>query len=474
MNPRLRPRPALFWALFLAFAATALAQAPVDDTPPSVRRRRANPRPNIVLIVADDLGWGDIGIQGQDRIRTPNIDRMAREGMRFTAAYAGNTVCAPSRCALMTGRHSGHGRIRSNAQVPLAPDDVTIAEALRAVGYRTFAIGKWAMGWEGTTGHPNRQGFDEFLGFLEQLDAHNHFPPRLWRNDVAFDLPLNANGARGEYANSLFTIGATNAVRISVEKPFFLYLASTLPHAHNERGTNGMEHPGPGRYASEPWPLPERGKAEMIARLDDMVGTVLRTLRERRLERDTLVLFTSDNGPHAESGVDPAFFRSSGPFRGIKRDLYEGGIRVPLIAWAPGKIVPGTTNSTPVAFWDLLPTLAEVARAPVPQDIDGLSFAPLLRGRPMERQHEYLYWEAHEKAYAQAVRAGDWKGVRTAPGKPLELYNLAEDPSESHDVAAAHAEVVASLEHHLKEAAHPYVAPTNKPPRPPWLPAAKE
>jgi arylsulfatase A-like enzyme len=434
----------------------------------SVRRRRVDPRPNIVLIVADDLGWGDIGAYGQQRIRTPNLDRMAREGMKFTAAYAGNTVCAPSRCALMTGRHSGHGRIRSNVQVPLVPDDVTIAESLRAAGYRTFAIGKWALGWEGTTGHPNRQGFDEFVGFLEQLDAHNHFPPRLWRNGETFDLQANAGGARGEYAHDLFSTAATNAIRMSLEKPFFVYLAPTLPHANNERGTNGMEHPGPGRYAAEPWPLPERGKAEMISRLDDQVGLVLATLRLRHLENDTVVLFTSDNGPHSESGVDAAFQRSSGPFRGIKRDLYEGGIRVSLIAWAPGKIAPGTTNATPVAFWDFLPTLAEIARAPVPKDIDGLSFAPLLRARPMERTHEYFYWETHESSYVQAVRAGDWKGVRKGPGVPLELYDLASDPGEAHDVAPAHADVVARLDTFIRGAADPFVAPTNRPPRPPW------
>ncbi len=462
-----RPRVAIVLALFAVFTASLLAQQ--SGIPASIQRRRANPRPNIVLIVADDLGWGDVGAYGQDRIRTPNIDRMAREGMKFTAAYAGTTVCAPSRCALMTGRHSGHGRIRSNVQVPLVPDDVTIAETLRAVGYKTFAIGKWAMGWEGTTGHPNRQGFDEFLGFLEQLDAHNYFPPRLWRNGEAFDLQASANGGRGEYAPDLFTIGATNAIRISVEKPFFLYLAPTLPHANNERGTNGMEHPGPGRYAAEPWPLPERGKAEMISRLDDMVGKVLDALRTRQLERDTLVLFTSDNGPHAESGVDPSFHRSSGPFRGIKRDLYEGGIRVPLVAWAPGKIAPGTTNATPVAFWDFLPTLAEIARAPYPKDLDGVSFAQLLRGQPMAKPHEYLYWEVHEKLYGQAVLADGWKGVRLGPGQPLELYELSVDPGETNNVAAAHADVVGKLDGFIRAAANPFVAPTNQAPRPVWM-----
>jgi len=463
----LRPRALVLLALVACFAADAFAQQ--TKVPVPVLRRRANPRPNIVLVVADDLGWGDVGTYGQERIRTPNIDRMAREGMKFTAAYAGNTVCAPSRCALMTGRHSGRGRIRSNVQVPLVPDDVTLAESLRAVGYKTFAIGKWALGWEGTTGHPNRQGFDEFLGFLEQLDAHNHFPPRLWRNGEAFELPANAGGARGEYAHDLFAIGATNAIRISVEKPFFLYLAPTLPHANNERGTNGMEHPGAGRYAAEPWPLPERGKAEMISRLDDMVGVVLDVLRRRQLDRDTLVFFTSDNGPHSESGVNAAFHRSSGPFRGLKRDLYEGGIRVPLIVWAPGKIAPGTTNGTPVASWDFLPTIAEIARAPVPADIDGISFAPLLRGKPMPREHDYLYWEAHERGYAQAVRAGNWKAVRMGPGKPLELYDLAADQGETNDVAAVHPDVVAKLDGFIREAADPFVAPTNQPPRPVWM-----
>jgi arylsulfatase A-like enzyme len=461
----------LGWLTLGLLSPVELAAA--DPVPISIQRRRQNPRPNLILIVADDLGWGDLGSYGQTRIRTPHLDRLAAEGMRFTQAYAGNTVCAPSRCALMTGRHSGHGRIRSNAQVPLLPDDVTIAESLRAVGYKTFAIGKWALGWEGTTGHPNRQGFDEFMGFLEQLDAHNYYPPRIWRNDDALDLPGNAGGARNEYVGDLFTTGITNAVRISVPKPFFLYFAPTLPHANNERGTNGMEHPGAGRYAREPWPLPERGKAEMISLLDDAVGQIVAALFRYQLQQDTLIFFTSDNGPHAEGGVKPDFFGSSGPFRGYKRDQYEGGIRVPLIAWAPGRIARGTTNATPVAAWDFLPTLAELARAPVPPGLDGLSFAPLLKGQPLTRRHEYLYWEFHERGYQQAIRADDWKGIRLQPGGPLELYNLATDPGETRNVAAEHAEQVQRLEGFLRDAADPFVAPTNQPPRPPWLPAAR-
>ncbi len=451
--------------------ALALGLVAADPIPPSIQRRRKNPSPNIILIVADDLGWGDLGAYGQQRIRTPNLDRMAAEGMKFTQAYAGNTVCAPSRCALMTGLHSGHGRIRSNVQVPLLAADVTVAESLRAVGYKTFAIGKWGMGWEGTTGQPVHKGFKDFVGFLEQVDAHNHFPPRIWRNEQEVELQGNANGARNDYALDVFTVAATNAVRISVERPFFLYFAPTEPHANNERGTNGMEHPGPGRYAKEPWPAPERGKAEMISRLDDAVGTLLLAVRRHHLEQDTLVLFTSDNGPHAEGGVDPAFFQSSGPFRGIKRDLYEGGIRVPLIAWCPGRVPAGTTNTTPVAFWDFLPTLADIARAPVPEGLDGLSFAPLLRGFKRVREPEYLYWECHEKDYLQAVRAGDWKGVRPAPDRPLELFDLAHDPGETNNLAAAHPDVVLRLTGFLQKSADPWVPPTNRPPTPPWFPA---
>lgn len=435
--------------------------AMVCQSRPALAARPSRPSklPNIILIVADDLGYGDLGCYGQTRIQTPNLDRLAAEGMRFTQAYAGNTVCAPSRCALMTGRHTGHARVRSNAQVPLEPDDITIAEVLRTAGYRSAAVGKWALGWEGTTGHPNQQGFDEFLGYLDQSHAHDYYPAFLWRNSLPFFLPGNQDGRRTEYAPAWLLRGATNFVRISEDRPFFLYFTPILPHANNERGTNGMEVPDLGVYAKESWPAPEKGKAAMITYLDDMVGQLIADLRKRRLDDITLVVFTSDNGPHKESGVDPEFFKSSGPFRGIKRDLYEGGIRVPLIAWWPGAIAAGVTNNRPVALWDLLPTFAEVVGTTVPKGLDGRSFAPVFFGRKLEREPGPFYWEFHERGYQKAARLGDWKGIQLAPDQPLELYDLRTDPGETRNVAASHPEVVKDLNAFLEKAADSWIAP---------------
>ena len=422
----------------------------------AARPSRPSALPNLIVIVADDLGYGDLGVYGQTRIKTPNLDRLAAEGMRFTQAYAGNTVCAPSRCTLMTGRHSGHARTRSNVQVPLTPDDVTLAEVLRTAGYRSGAVGKWALGWEGTTGHPNQQGFDEFFGYLDQLHAHDYYPAFLWRNAAPFFLPGNQQGRRTDYSPAWLLRTATNFVRISEDRPFFLYLAPILPHANNERGVLGMEVPDLGIYAQESWPEPEKRKAAMITYLDDMVGRLIADLRKRRLDDQTLVLFTSDNGPHRESGVNPEFFRSSGPFRGYKRDLTEGGIRVPLIAWWPGRIKPGTTNDRPVAFWDVLPTLAEVAGASVPRGLDGTSFAGSLFSKNTDRTPGPFYWEFHERGYQQAARMGDWKGLKLGPDQALELYDLKTDPGEAHNVAAANTSVVRDIEAYLRRAADPW------------------
>jgi arylsulfatase A-like enzyme len=447
----------LLRSLFITLLLVALAVPPANAAKPS---RRTN-LPNLILIVADDLGYGDLGCYGQEKIKTPNLDRLAADGMKFTQAYAGNTVCAPSRSALMTGKHSGHGRVRSNAQVPLEPNDVTIAEVLRPLGYRTGAVGKWALGWEGTTGHPNQQGFEQYLGWLDQSHAHDYYPTFLWRNTQRFAVPGNQNGQRTDYAPAWLNKFATNFVRIYEDQPFFLYYAPTFPHANNERGTNGMEVPSFGDYAKQPWPAPEKGKAAMITYLDTMVGTLLDDLKRRQLDEETLILFTSDNGPHKESGVNPDFFRSSGPLRGLKRDLYEGGIRVPLIARWPGQIKAGTTNTLPVANWDFLATLAEVAGTKAPKGLDGISFAPSLFGRKQTNVHEAFYWEFHERGYQQAVRMGDWKAVKLASDKPLELYNLATDLGETNNVAATQADVIAKIEAYLATAADKFVSPTN-------------
>ncbi len=424
-------------------------------------------KPNIVFILADDLGYGDLGCYGQKKIRTPNLDRMASQGIRFTSFYAGSTVCAPSRCALMTGLHTGHCLIRGNAKVALRPEDVTVAELLHNTGYRTGLIGKWGLGNENTTGVPPKQGFDIFLGYLDQTHAHDYYTSFLWRYDArtGFDekqlFPENEEGRKVIYSHDLFTTAATNFVRVSKPdqqnsfRPFFLYLAYTIPHANNEetrRSGNGMEVPSDEPYSNEPWPQPEKNKAAMITRLDADVGKLLDTLKSLNIDEDTVVFFSSDNGPHKEGGGDPKFFDSSGPLRGIKRDLYEGGIRVPLIARWPGRIKSRQVNDQAWAFWDVLPTLTEIAGVTPPTNIDGISMLPTLLGRPQTNHHDFLYWEFHERGFQQAARMGPWKALRLEVGGPLELYNLDRDIGEQHNVASEHPDVVAKFETYFKTA----------------------
>lgn len=445
--------------LFVALANIALA------TVAATAAETARPdKPSIIFIIADDLGYGDLGCYGQQVIRTPNLDRMAAEGMRFTQCYAGSTVCAPSRCALMLGQHTGHCLIRGNDRLPLRPQDVTVAEVLKAAGYTTALIGKWGLGEPETTGHPLRQGFDYFFGYTDQTHAHNYYPEFLWRNtdrvvlknEVAPQWQGRLPGVavrRVEYSHDLFVADALRFVEENRDKPFFLYLAITIPHANNEAGKEGMEVPDLGEFADKDWPAPEKGKAAMIARMDRDIGTLLAKLKQLGIDERTAVFFTSDNGPHREGGVDPTFFRSSGELRGIKRDLYEGGIRVPMIVRWPEKIKPGVSDHV-WAFWDFLPTAAELAgaAAPAPPQIDGISVVPTLLGRPGQAQHEFLYWEFHEGASKQAVRMGDWKAVRLSPEAPLQLYRLDEDLGEKKDIAAEHPEVVAKIETYLKTA----------------------
>ncbi|MEX2113618.1 MAG: arylsulfatase [Pirellulales bacterium] len=416
--------------------------------------------PNIVWIMADDLGYGDVGCYGQLRIKTPNIDCLASQGMRFTDCYAGSTVCAPSRCSLMTGLHTGHARVRGNARVPLEPDDVTIAEVLKQAGYATGIVGKWGLGEPDTTGVPNRQGFDNWFGYLNQHHAHNYYPDHLWRNEEKVPLPNvvenNVATKRVVYSADLFTDEALRFLDTERDRPFFLYLALTLPHANNEAGQQGMEVPRDEPYSHESWPQAQKNHAAMITYLDTQVGAVLKKLDERGLAKDTVVFFTSDNGPHREGGADPDFFDSSGPFRGIKRALYEGGIRVPMIVRWPGKIAAGSVNHQPWAFWDALPTMAELAGVTPPQGIDGISIVPTLLGEAVaglpQQQHEFLYWEFHERGFGQAVRMGNWKAVRPKAGEPIELYDLSRDIGEEHDVAAELPKLVANAEALFKSA----------------------
>ncbi|HXK59904.1 MAG TPA: arylsulfatase, partial [Acidobacteriota bacterium] len=379
-------------------------------------------QPNIVLILADDLGYGDLGCYGQKRIKTPNLDRLAAEGIRFTQAYAGSTVCAPSRCCLMTGLHTGHARTRGNRSpdLPLRPEDVTVTELLKKGGYRTGLFGKWSLGELGSTGYPLRKGFDEWFGYFSQLHAHNYYPEHLLDQETAYLLRGNFGAKRTEYAPDLFTERALKFVENRDDRPFFLHVCYTYPHANNEMGRDtgdGMQTPSHEPYDAEDWPQPEKGFAAMITRMDRDVGRILDALKARGVDRNTLVIFASDNGPHREGGHDPNFFSSSGPLRGIKRDLYEGGIRVPALAWWPGTIRGGQVSDQVWAFWDVLPTLAELAGVQAPSGLDGRSIVPALLGKELP-QHEFLYWEFHEGRFAQAVRFGDWKAVRLNPEQP--------------------------------------------------------
>ena len=405
-------------------------------------------KPNIIFILADDLGIGDVGCYGQKRIQTPNIDRIATDGMRFTQVYAGDTVCAPSRCALMTGKHVGHCRIRGNRNdVYLEPSDVTVASVLKRAGYRTGIFGKWGLGGAGSPGVPNLQGFDEWFGYLDQRHAHTFYPDHLWENQREFYIPKNFS-MKGQYSHDLLTPRAINFIEASKRSPFFLYLAYTIPHANDELGVatgNGMEVPDFGPYKDESWPETEKGFAAMITRMDNDIGKLMASLKSLGLDENTLVIFSSDNGAHKEGGHDPEFFHSHGDLRGIKRDLYEGGIRVPTMARWPGKIKAGQVSDQVWAFWDFLPTCAELAGAAPLQGIDGISMVNALLGKK-QRDHEYLYWEFHERGFSQAVRMGNWKGVRVAArSSPIELYDLSVDLGEKNNVAGQHAEIVAKI-----------------------------
>jgi arylsulfatase A-like enzyme len=425
-------------------------------------------KPNIVFVLADDLGYGELGCYGQKLIQTPSLDQMAAEGMRFTDHYAGSTVCAPSRCSLMTGLHTGHAYVRGNkemepmGQLPLPAETETLPRMLQRAGYTTALIGKWGLGGPGSSGTPNNQGFDSFFGYLCQRHAHNYYPEFLFRNDERVPLSNKVEGGRAdgagvasekrEYAYDLMEAEALEFLNANKDGPFFLCLAVTLPHANNEAGRNGMEVPDFGEYAGTDWPQTEKGRAAMISRLDRGVGRILRRIRSLGIDENTLVFFTSDNGPHREGGSDPNFFASNAPFRGIKRDLYEGGIRVPLIARWPGRIEAGAVTGHISAFWDFLPTLAVLTGGEVLSNTDGLCMAPTLLGVPRkQKQHEYLYWEFHERGFAQAVRMGAWKAVRLLGGG-LELYDLQADPGETTNLAANQPKIMARIRQCLADA----------------------
>jgi arylsulfatase A-like enzyme len=411
----------------------------------------AGRKPNIIYILADDLGYGDLGCYGQQKIKTPNIDALAADGMRFTQHYAGSAVCAPSRCCLMTGLHTGHAYVRGNrgvqpeGQLPIPADTQTVAELLKKAGYATACIGKWGLGGPGTEGEPNRQGFDHWFGYLCQTQAHSYYPDHLWRNGERIALDGKT------YSHDLFTKDALEFIRRSKDRPFFLYLPYTIPHAK-------LEVPELGEYAKAPWTDAQKKQAAMISRMDRDVGRIAALLKETGIDKDTLVMFSSDNGAHGDAGT-LEHFSASGPLRGRKRDLYEGGIRVPMIARWTGRIAPGTATDHVSAFWDVLPTLAEIAGVEAPGGIDGISFLPTLLRQGEQKKHSCLYWEFYERGGKQAVRMGDWKGVRlnvnNNAGAPIELYDLAKDLAEKKNVAAEHPQVVARIEKIMASAHRP-------------------
>jgi arylsulfatase A len=435
-------------------------------------KRPAKRPPNIIFIVADDLGYGDVSCYGQQRFQTPNIDRLATEGMKFTQGYAGTAVCSPSRSSFFTGQHTGHTPVRGNlavkpeGQYPLPDSSRIIPQLLKQAGYATGCFGKWGLGGPGSTGDPVNKGFDEFFGYNSQTLAHNYYPYYLWHNREKVLLPENRGARSVTYAPTLIQQHLLAFIEQHKAEPFAVFMTTVIPHAElaappaymkQAIGHYGPEKPfiGPdtsaatyaktGAYLSQPYP-----RAAVVATmrvLDDQVGEIMQKLKQLHLDDNTLVVFTSDNGPSPEGGKDLAYFNSSGGLRGAKRDLYEGGIRVPFIVRWPGQVKAGTVTTQLAAFWDFLPTFTDVAGLKTPAGIDGLSLLPTLTGRGRQPQHPHLYWEFYEQGGSVAARWGQWKAVRlnmaTTPNGPIELYDLTSDLGEQHDVAAQHPDVVA-------------------------------
>jgi arylsulfatase A-like enzyme len=448
-------------------AILALIITPLSAAPQS---------PNIIFVLADDLGYGELGCYGQKEILTPNLDRMAAEGQRFTRFYSGATVCGPSRSVLLTGRHQGRTTVRGNFPQPesaigaLSEEDVTFAMALKSGGYTNAVFGKWGLGntGEAAVGHPLRKGFDEFMGYLSHWHAHNHYPDFLWHGEERIELPHkvrpvgNLGGAITEvgrfYADDLFADQGLSFVARHQDRPFMLFWSLVIPHANNERQYetgDGAHVPDYGPYALKDWPAQDKGHAAMITRLDSYMGRLMDQLRLLGIAENTLVFFTSDNGPHAESGHNLGRFTPAGPLTGRKRDLNEGGIRVPGIAWWPGTVRAGSTTDHVAYFGDWFATACDLAGVEIPDGLDSISFAPTLKGRPEDqKEHEFLFWEFHERGYDQAaLYQGRWKGIRKGSVKnPLALYDLTNDIAEKSDVAAEHTEIASRIDAYLKSA----------------------
>ncbi|MBW6481124.1 MAG: arylsulfatase [Bacteroidales bacterium] len=477
---------AIFFGIFAGGCGTANYKAPADIK-----------KPNIIYILADDLGYGDLGSYGQKNIKTPNLDRLAGEGMRFTQHYSGSTVCAPSRAVLMTGLHSGHAPIRGNKEImpigqyPLQYGTVTFPMILQKAGYTTGAFGKWGLGPPDSEGSPSLQGFDRFFGLLCQRRSHFFYPEFLFNVEPgrpAERVYLEGNKTedastenfqrpgsgppieRGQYSTDVMTREALEFIDQNSNRPFFLYIPTQIPHASltvpddvlelylDENGESIFEEDTSFPFGAYTWQSkPKATYAAMVTRLDQYVGMILDKLEEKDIAENTLVIFTSDNGSYTEGGYHYSMHNSNAPLRGGKRDLYEGGIRVPAIAWWPGKIRAGSVSDHISGFQDMMPTFAELAGANTPPQIDGISMVPELLGRTNEQEkHEYLYWEFHSMGGRQAVRMDKWKGVRLNVSQnrnaPIELYNLEEDIGERNDLAAQHPEIVEKIDRIMREA----------------------
>lgn len=445
-------------------------------------------KPNVIVFLADDLGYQELGCYGQKYIKTPNIDALAANGIRMTHFYSASPVCAPSRGMLLTGKHSGHAYVRDNrnpkglddikkqyewefpGQYPIPPEEVTLAEALKSQGYATGAMGKWGLGHFGTTGDPNKQGFDLFYGFNCQVHAHNHYPKFLWRNGKKEILPGNDRTLYGEtFSQDRFIEEAVGFIDAHQEDPFFLFMPFTIPHLSIQAPeyavnwyTDKIEEEDYEHRGYLKHPTPRAGYAAMVTYLDYGVGLIMNKLQSLGLEKDTLVIFTSDNGPTYRrlGGSDSDFFESAGVFKGLKGSVYEGGIRVPMVASWPGKIPAGKTTEEPAAFWDLMPTILNMTgnKEAIPAQVDGINLAPTLFGKSNQKSHAYLYWEFPSYGGQQALRMGNWKTVRQGifkNGLQTELYDLATDPSESTNVANKYPSILAEMERLMQEARTP-------------------
>ncbi|MEI6866593.1 arylsulfatase [Flavicella sp.] len=449
----------------------------------NISTNKDNRKPNIIYILADDLGYGDLSSYGQKLFKTPNIDKLASQGMIFTQHYAGSTVCAPSRSALLTGMHTGHTAIRGNIEVmpegqhPIPDETYTLSKALKEAGYKTGAFGKWGLGYPGSEGDPINQGFDVFYGYNCQRLGHNYYPYHLWSNKDSIVLKGNQGHGTGDYGPELIQNKAIEFLEKNKDTTFFMYVPTIIPHAElvapedimdKYRGLFGKEKKFKGtddglnyrlgKYGSQK--DPHAAFVGMIEIMDNHVGEIMDKVKELGIEDNTIIIFTSDNGPHTEGGADPEYFNSSGPLRGQKRDLYEGGIRVPMIVKWPGKVKPGSKTDLISAFWDVFPTFSEIASLPIPENIDGISFLPTLLDKPEEQKHhDYLYWEFHERGGRQAIRKGKWKAVKynvlKHPDAEVQLYDLSQDIGEKNNLAKEYPLIVKEMEAILKEARTP-------------------